>query len=370
MLAVVFDCHIWNHKRNGGALSSGINRRGDLCLRVLGDAINVANTYNATLISAGDLVDSAGPIQPQLASAIQLVLNRCRAGCELLLGNHDMTAEGDHSLGLYEKLKIQIVDYSQVSIDFSIRTLLGSSQQYVLVPFHEPIDNPELYTSAAPLLIAHFGVYDEAFPPWLRHSSGAVDVEQLFRFMEERQLQCVLLGDWHTRNIWQKHNGVVIHHSSDPRCINSIRTSPQDLVIIQGGALIPTGHDNPGLHGYGTVALWDGNTVYWHELPGPRFCTVKTQEEQEAVLSEADTAGHRIFMRRFYKDEKPTRPSNSCLESYETLPAALESIAQQLEAALVVKNEEQQFARFMEEWVAQLSPEVAEAVKQVMKAYL
>ena len=65
-LAVIFDPHFWPHRRHGGPLVKGINRRGALCLDVGRRVVDTVNSKSASLIVAGDLVDSAGPVSPSL----------------------------------------------------------------------------------------------------------------------------------------------------------------------------------------------------------------------------------------------------------------------------------------------------------------
>ncbi len=55
--------------------------------------------------------------------------------------------------------------------------------------------------------------------------------------------------------------------------------------MLQIGALVPTGFDNPGWDGYGTVAWWNSQDAHWchRELPGPRFLRhVPSREELKA----------------------------------------------------------------------------------------
>jgi outer membrane protein assembly factor BamA len=59
-IAVIFDPHFWTFRRHGGPLVKGINRRGSLCLDVGRRVVETVNRKSASLIVAGDLVDSAG----------------------------------------------------------------------------------------------------------------------------------------------------------------------------------------------------------------------------------------------------------------------------------------------------------------------
>ena len=384
MIAIVFDPHCWPHKRFGGELKHGINRRGQLTLQTLNRAVAVANEHDAELVVAGDLIDSAGPVQPQFAARLRNELAHCCNSVSLMLGNHDMSADGDHSLGIYEVQN----DFTNITVCDDIRWLNGRSlfdcalglDNAILVPFHRDIRR----VRDCPLLIGHFGVYDDAFPPWLKSSKGAWHVDALFEFMKERNINCVLAGDWHSRNVWFKENERIVRVREDERdqMLREDRLPPhqgfglkyESPLIMQGGALCPTGWDNPGLHGYGTVALWDGEQLNWQELPGPRFCTVHSDEEEAATIAGAAQLGHNLFLRRFYQGKRPQRPSG--VVAYEALPQAIENAAQKAVQGTTrarLGMEAQAITRLIHEWVCQIERtdglEYAEAVEQLIKEY-
>jgi hypothetical protein len=82
---------------------------------------------------------------------------------------------------------------------------------------------------------------------------GAVDVEALRSACASHSVDRVFAGDHHNHRRWSL-GGV-------------------DGRVIQLGALVPTGLDNEGVCGYGTLAIFDtetGATGIEH-LPGPRF---------------------------------------------------------------------------------------------------
>lgn len=384
MLAIVFDPHAWNHKRFGYELKNGINRRGQLTLQTLNRAIAVANEHDAELIVAGDLVDSAGPVQPQFAAALRLELARCGKGVHLVLGNHDQTATNDHSLGIYESAQVGVVDEIGHWYDkggfYGIR--LSGTPDAMFMPFNADLRDSKVRD--CPLLIGHFGVYDDAFPPWLKSSKGAWHVDALFEFMKERNIKVACLGDWHQRNVWFKEDGRTVRVREDERdqMLREDKLPPhqgfglkyEPPIVMQGGALSPTGFDNPGLHGYGTVALWDGERLNWQELPGPRFCTVHSDEEEAATIAEAAQLGHNLFLRRFYQGKRPQRPSG--VEAYEALPQAIENAAQKAVQGTTrarLGMEAQAITRLIHEWVRQIERtdglEYAEAVEQLIKEY-
>lgn len=352
-LAVIFDPHFWPHKRNGGPIVKGINRRGALCLAVGRRAVAVANESAAPLIVAGDLIDSAGAIAPQFAFSLRETLGQCRRPVTLMLGNHDMTADGDHSLGIYT----QRDDWTNVQVCDEIDWL--NYDEACLVPFHRDIRDERMRD--VPLLIAHFGVYDDSFPAWCKKAKGAWHVDALFALMKERNIKAVLAGDWHQRRGWVQAGSTVT-----PWKGHAFTIGDDERLIFQGGALCPTGQDNPGLHGYGTVALWDTDEHYlsWQELPGPRFCTVRSEAEEQAVIVEAQRLGHNLYLRRYYSGERPATPPG--LESYEALPVAVER------AAVAAKQEAppaDQLQQMVSEWLDQFNDD-RDAMEAHVRRYL
>ena len=317
-LAVIFDPHFWPHRRHGGPLVRGINRRAELCLDVGQRAIRTASQPNAPLIVAGDLIDSAGPVVPQFAYALRQTLAQCHLPVTLMLGNHDMTAEGDHSLDLYT----QCNSCTDVRICEDIS--FGFDYEACLVPFHRDIRDARVRD--VPLVIAHFGVYDDSFPAWCRKAKGAWHVDALFAFMQERNIKAICLGDWHSRQVWETDSGFDMQIKHTPQSTPQAN-SRDSFIVMQGGALCPTGWDNPGLHGYGTVALWDADEhrLSWQELPGPRFCVARSEEEERGIITEAQRLGHNLYLRRYYSGTRPETPQG--LEAYEALPVAVERAA-------------------------------------------
>lgn len=363
--AIVADVHLWNHKRHGGALVRGINRRAQLGLDVLRRAVSLANEEGAKLIVAGDLVDSAGPIQPQLAAAIRNELAKCTEGVSLILGNHDMTADGDHSLGVYESHAARSGYDSEV---FIVEEAEAVSLDVRAVPFHCDVTDPRIRDTQ--LLVGHFGVYDSTFPPFLRASKEARNVDDLFSYMKERNIRCMMLGDWHKRMVWSRHDGMTTATSG-------MLTMPEhkhDMRwVMQVGSFCPTGWDNAGLDGYGTVALWDTETqvLTWRVLPGPRFCVARSADEEESIITGAKRRGDTLFLRRYYEGEKPETPL--FVEAYEAIPIAVEvaaTYARARESSTVQKGVTVE--ALVSEWLASANTPTDEAavLQQKVKEYL
>jgi hypothetical protein len=93
------------------------------------------------------------------------------------------------------------------------------------------------------------GVIDEKTPPWLFGALDAIPLMELARAATDYDV--VVAGNWHSRKEWKISEG---QH------------------VMQVGTLAPTGFDNPGPEGYGTLAIYDSERgLSWQEIPGPRF---------------------------------------------------------------------------------------------------
>lgn len=366
-LAVIFDPHFWPHKRHGGPLVKGINRRAELCLGVGQRAIRTVSQHQAPLIVAGDLIDSAGPVAPQFAFALRQQLATNRRSVTLMLGNHDMTADGDHSLGIYTRRD----DFTDVRVCEDISFMSGDcftdfdlgSDEACLVPFHRDIRDKRVRD--VPLVIAHFGVYDDSFPIWCRKAKGAWHVDALFAFMQERNIKAICLGDWHSRQVWAQNTDGVTRELHNTTRSWTVRDEYCGRVVMQGGALVSTGWDNPGLHGYGTVALWDTETqrLSWQELPGPRFCVARSEEEEHGIIAEAQRLGHHLYLRRYYSGTRPETPPG--LEAYEALPIAVERAA----VAVAPSAAPNQLQQMVSDWLDQFNDD-RDALAEHIRRYL
>jgi len=377
-LAVVFDCHLWPHKRFGGPLVAGNNRRGQLTLQVLRAAVDGANAESAPLVVAGDLIDEAGPIWPQFAAAIREELRRAVHGVYLILGNHDMSAENDCSLRVYSGSQVRVVDEI---------VQVGDAQ---FVPFHCDFTSPQV---TAPVVVGHFGVFDDKFPGFMKKSTEAWHVGRLFAFLRERSIRCCLLGDWHQRYLWTLDDLVptaALPSGAQHRSAGRPKADqggwqrvcgPEDLhfdhsfsgqsVIMQGGALAPTGWDNKGLYGYGTLAVVDtvAQTLAWSEISGPRFCTAHSGQDEEELIASAARRFHQLFLRRYFEGTKPQLPK--AVEAYEALPIALQQKAK-LVLGIDPMSTHGRFESLVSEWLDSMRAAHGEDTihEQLLKKYL
>lgn len=320
-VAAIADCHVGNHKVHGGASASGVNERCRMVLDVLARAVEKARKLGCTaFVSAGDLADSTR-WEPQVVAAVQGAFSGCASG-HLLLGNHDMvsTAKGDHALGpLAEKDRIDVVERP--------RLLAGNGQEEIaLVPF-QPGDARAWLVDAVRktgltrgsfrdpkrLLVLHLGIVDAETAPWLRDAADAVPLALVEEVAAEFGVSAVLAGNWHLRRSWKL----------EPR---GTRTWP--VAVLQVGALAPTGYDNPGVEGYGTLAVWDSEKpadVVVHELPGPRFVTADAPRALEEAAAVAEKRRCRLFGR--------------VRASPERLPAAREAVVNLVAAGRLAGGE-------------------------------
>lgn len=274
------DAHVGNHKKHGGEAAAGINRRCRLALNTLHEAGVVALRERCDrIVHAGDLLDTHWP-EPQVLAAARATMAQTPLPWDLVLGNHEQvsTAYGDHALGpLHHPDRLAPV---RVFEQPSYLAQTPRAEVYA-VPFRPgpaKVWLPKVLEGLTPskvpprarLLVLHLGIIDESTPPWLRDSNDAIDLEQLADLCERYGFGAVASGNWHNRKVWGR--GRRIGHP---------------MTILQVGTLCPTGWDNPGLEDYGTLAIWDSDsltdafTIF--EIPGPRFVDVNFGEEPPEV---------------------------------------------------------------------------------------
>lgn len=281
-IACVADCHLGNHKQHGGPTVAGLNLRCRQAMDVLSRATARAQALRVDVFAVlGDLFDSDRP-EPQVIAAAQDAL-ACFSGPKLLLlGNHDMfsMAEGDHALGpLHGFGAMQVVEKPY--------GLTSASAQLLFVPFQPGPASawfPKAVAQAAAsvphstfprVLLFHLGIKSEGTPPWLRDAHDAVELAQVADLCVDFEVDAALAGNWHARQRW-----------------------PGVPEILQVGALVPTGWDNPGEEGYGTLALYDTTTrtLTCEELSGPRFLTLRTPQELQRARQLSDM-GMQVYAR-------------------------------------------------------------------------
>jgi hypothetical protein len=256
-IAFVADVHLANHRLHGGPMQAGLNRRCLETLSVLERAkVRALDEGCTTLVVLGDLFDSSRP-EPQVIAAAQAAL--ADIDCYVLMGNHDMvsTADGDHALGPLD-------GHQRITVIAKPGVVQVGEVDLLMVPF-KPGEAakwaPESWAEAARgvrpgrrshVVCLHLGLIDEKTPPWLRASPDALPVEAVDDLCGAHGGTHVVAGNWHSRKRWGD--------------------------VMQVGTLVPTGWDNPGVDGYGTLAIFDKGKLRHVELPGPRFVKLKVGE--------------------------------------------------------------------------------------------
>lgn len=273
MISFIADVHAGNHRRFGGKVEAGINYRCHQVFDVLSAARDRAKELHSPLVSLGDLFDSAR-IEPQIIAAAQRALSE--VDCYALLGNHEQvsTAFGDHSLGpLHGHGMIEVVETPRVEHIGGVELLLvpfqpGKADDWLPSAVHHL--NPRAVEvskkDSLRVLCLHLGIRDEKTAAWLVDSHDAVSIDLLRGLAQTYGLDAIVAGNWHERRSWK------------------LELSDHYCEVMQVGALVPTGFDNPGMRGYGTVATFDpkakeGARLSYAELPGPRFLKLRAGDD-------------------------------------------------------------------------------------------
>lgn len=276
--ACIADCHIGNHKRFGGSTTAGINRRCRSVLDTFEEALDLAVSKQCeALFVAGDLFDHRRP-EPQVIAATQSLINAARAKSGdrlrvvLVRGNHEAYSDepGDHSLGPLAPVAEVVDEPSLIRIGDAEVACVPYRTGSALLWLPEAVGKlfgPRKPRKPKRVLILHLGISDEKTAPWLKNAHDAIPVSALEDLCEKYRIGLVLAGNWHDRRSWKLCKG--------------------KSEALQIGALVPTGFDNPGLEGYGGVAvvgLEGGLELNLEEVAGPRFVKL-TPKARDALLA-------------------------------------------------------------------------------------
>lgn len=310
------DVHVGNHGGFGGTYKRGINWRGQRVLDILRQAAERAEGQPHVI--CGDLFNSHEPSPQVLARTIEamrvnfessppsgdelkdrlefMARGRSRRAPTLtciLKGNHDSNspAPGDNALA-----PLCYVDEIEVLDEPCIFSFDPDPFEGLMMPFRpeEPsawlpqaIDQAEVdYVgfNKTRVLFTHFGIAEESTPDYMR--KGAMEVQELRALCIRKNIRYVFSGDWHSRKVWEF----------------------PEVTIVQVGALVPTGFNNPGLTGYGSLWELSAAGLVLHELPGPRFvrCTTLTQLRHyaEAWRGEWPAEATELFVSLVCGDER------------------------------------------------------------------
>lgn len=261
-LAFCADPHIGNHRRFGGPVVAGINTRCRLALDTLGRAVATAQKAKCeALVVLGDLFDTSRP-EPQVIAAVQEVVKDMPL--IVLLGNHDqVSAEpGDHALGPLSPVA-SIVETPQILTlgDVELWTIPfrpGRAVDWLPQVLAEVQGESRSGGQPPPIrvLTLHLGLQDDSTAPWLKDAHDSVPVDLVDQLMQQYRIALAFAGNWHDQKQWVRQG-----------------------IITQVGTLCPTGWDNPGMKGYGGLAILDSQRipiVKLMEVPGPRFVKLRS----------------------------------------------------------------------------------------------
>lgn len=304
-LAMVADVHLGNHRRFGGEMSSGLNSRFRQTLAVLKDAMDEAVRQDAEGFAVlGDLFDTSKPTPQEVAAVMDLMHARRELHFHLLLGNHDQVSEspGDHALQPFRYLA-NVSVYEKPTI----------AHDRLFVPFRTGAAKDWLPGVARVMqprsLLLHLGVSDDETPPFLRGASDSIHYITLHEVMCASGADSAFAGNWHNHQTWRVHTGD--------------GTVSQ---IVQCGALVPTGFDNPGAD-YGNVIFHEiGSAPTVTQISGgPRFHSAVYEETD---LSALPIAGCRNYVRlrarpkhvKQAQAELKAMQDDAVIEAFEVLP--------------------------------------------------
>lgn len=250
-IAFLADLHIANHKKFGVPTygkTAPLNSRALDIINVVSMARRRAEEEGCThLFVLGDVFDTTTPT-PQLIAEAQMALASLKdLEVHIIIGNHDQQspAKGDHSCVSMDGIRnLHVYEQpTEVYIDDGCTVLLnpyhpGRADEYLVDEVRGRQSKKGLN-----VLGIHLGLRDDDTPPWLQNAHDSFPVNRLH---EMGALDLVVAGNWHERKQYSPH-------------------------IFQVGALVPTGFDNPGFTGYGSLLIYDGKRVQVIELDGPRF---------------------------------------------------------------------------------------------------
>lgn len=264
--AVVADCHVGNHARNGGSMEAGLNRRGRESVEALRRAVKMARAAGAPrFVVAGDLFHSRRP-EPAVIRAVQDALAEAGDGMQVCLvpGNHDMldatARDGNTAMApLYD-----VADVIVTSATWEGPILLAPfwgerpMADYLEATLEEQSQGP---SKPRMFLVTHVGLWDEkGAAPWQRRARDGMSADALLRMMVDGHFCAAVVGNYHEHRWWTQaaaKKGTVL------------------ATAIQAGTLCPASHGDGGLKERGLmIYLREDGTWDKVEVPGPRFLTV------------------------------------------------------------------------------------------------
>lgn len=300
-IAAVTDVHLGNHQRFArGTLKAGVNLRARLILDVIRDAYTVACEHACdAFVVPGDFLDIVKP-EPQLYAEAHRIFAHDGPPAYFLVGNHEQASDedGDHALGpmrpygeVIERPHAFVEEVEGLSVGVYLLPYSPRlpGRDYVETSLSDIELRWDLSTPDDSILFAHLGVEDSGTPVWLRGSHDSIKAADLADLMRKGGFSCAIVGNWHDHRVWRFDDGIE---------------------IVQCGALVPTGFDNPSTPDnlgadadpYGSLVIWDssrprGNRVTRVVCNGPRFVTGRSVQDVVNAIEEGTEHGHKVFAR-------------------------------------------------------------------------
>lgn len=280
-VAFCADIHIANHRRFGQpsrGLVAPVNTRCADTLAVLRAAKREAEKQGCeAMVILGDVFDTSNP-SPQLVAECQAALVSTSMEVHIMIGNHDQVSDqpGDHglismdgwkNLRVYDKPEVLYLEGWQVHL---VPYRPGRADDYLLDMLTELLEGTDKPGPGVDRILGlHLGLRTKDTSPWLQNSHDSIDAASLPRHLYQQ----VIAGNWHGREQVMKN-------------------------VIQCGALVPTGFDNPGMTGYGSLVVYSEEGCVAAELPGPRFMRGTGLHDTKSMLQRISehSSGYPIYV--------------------------------------------------------------------------
>lgn len=273
------DVHIGNHKQFAKSVP-GLPEINSRCLTTIEAYVHflkMSERVACRPVVVGDLYDTDKP-SPML---YKVLIDSMPTGARPLVikGNHDSTSTFRHhnALGIAES---GIVD----TIPTIYRRFDGKIEMWC-VPFQagpaktwlpEVLDHLAQESKADPLnvdrlLCVHLGIQDDYTSVHMRGHNDSITVSQLKKLASKHKISKIIAGNWHDHKEWRV----------------PIVGNKKGLHIVQLGALVPTGFNNPGKDSYGGMYIHSFNDEsYWMELPSIRFVKASSTKNIPKVVGD------------------------------------------------------------------------------------
>lgn len=262
-IAVVADTHVANHKRWGGDIMGGLNRRAREAITTLTAASQGAAKLGAdALVVCGDLFDNVRPT-PQLVAATATALRVGSMHAFILVGNHDLASsqDNDHACASLKQIDgITVVDKPLLKQGSGVQLLLvpysaGVASEWLPAGISKLVSGPA-HSSEHRLLFTHVGIWDESTPAYMKATKDSVGIGQVRWLCEAHSIGQTFAGNWHQFTRWP-------------------RSDSYKFEVCIPGTLIP--HNFNDRLDVGSMMLVNTATgqVSKHAIPGPRFETLE-----------------------------------------------------------------------------------------------